>query len=160
MKNFYLLIVISSIFLLSTSCSDDEEVMKTSEYLVFGHFYGFCMGESCVQIYKLENGKLYRDSKKEYPRYDEFYEGSYVAMDKSDYDQVKDLTEIFPVQLLVAQDTVFGCPDCADQGGLYIEYKSDDMHRFWMVDQFNGNVPVYLHEFMEEVNEKIDLLND
>ena len=148
-----------TILLLLHSCAEDD-VSKIPDYLVFGHFYGFCIGESCIQIYKLENDKLYMDTSHQYPRYDEFYLGAYVEMEDSLFGLVNDLRDHFPEQLLYEQDTVFGCPDCADQGGLYIEYKSDNIHKYWIIDQFAGNVPVYLHQYMDKVNEKIDLLNN
>jgi len=160
MKKFILPGFISIILLFSNSCSDDKDFKKTSEYLVFGHFYGECIGEGCVTMYKLEDDKLFQDTKKEYPRYDVFYEGSYIEMDQADYDKVKDLFDYFPEQLLYEHDTTFGCPDCADQGGLYIEYKTNNIHKYWTIDQHKGYVPVFLHDFIEKVNEKIDLLNN
>jgi len=150
-------LLVMSLFLI-ISCNKDD-VSDPFGYLIFGHFYGFCIGESCIQIYKLEKDKLFEDTKKEYPGYNEFYRGSYVKLDNTYFEQVKDLVNSFPEDLLNEQDTVFGCPDCADQGGLYIEYNFNGIHKFWTIDQFTGDVPVYLHGFMEQVNEKIDLIN-
>jgi hypothetical protein len=155
-------IAISGLFLLFNiffvSCEEDE-ISLASDYLIFGHFYGFCIGESCIQIYKLERDKLLEDSNKTYPRYDEFYEGSYMELDKTIFNQVEDIREHFPVEMLNEQDTVYGCPDCADGGGLYVEFKSDSLHRFWLIDQDKSRVPEYLYDFMDIINAKIDLVN-
>lgn len=146
-----LLLTIISIF---SSCSE-ENMEGPEEYLIFGHFYGFCAGDHCIQIYKLENGRLYEDQNKTYPRYDEFYDALFVVLENN-YEQVNDLKNYFPEQLLNETDTIIGCPDCADGGGLYIEYKTDTIHRYWLIDQDISRVEPYLYEFMEKVNDKID----
>ena len=140
------------------SCGDDD-ITLSSDYLIFGHFYGFCIGDQCVQIYKLDDKKLYEDSNKNYPRHDAMYEGAYVALDPTIYSEVKDLEDFFPLELLQETDTIIGCPDCADGGGLYVAIKNDSVQRYWLIDQMKGNVPDYLHDFMDRVNAKIDLIN-
>ena len=49
-------------------------------------------------------------------------------------------------------------PDCADGGGTYIEINTADGKRFWYIDNNNRETPEYLHEFIGEVNEKINML--
>ena len=158
MDRFYnnlLSILILSLFF---SCSD-EEIADPAEYLIFGHFYGFCIGDQCIQIYKLEDNGLFLDTNKEYPRHNEFYEASFVKLDNDYYEQVKDLRDYFPTRILSEPDTVFGCPDCADGGGLYIEYKTKEIRKYWIIDQDKRQVPAYLHEFMDLVNERIKAIN-
>ncbi len=150
-----LLIMIVSMF---SSCSE-EKIGEPTEYLIFGHFYGFCLGDQCIQIYKLDNDHLNEDQNKTYPRYDEFYIASFIELESKYYEQVDDLTDYFPNQLLNETDTIIGCPDCADGGGLYIEYKSETIHRYWLIDQDKSRVEPYLHEFMDQVNDKIEKIN-
>ena len=153
--NYLLSILILSLFF---SCSD-EEMADPAEYLIFGHFYGFCLGDQCIQIYKLTENSLFIDTNKDYPNHNEFYEASFEKLDNDYYEQVKDLQDYFPTRILSESDTVFGCPDCADGGGLYIEYKTKDIRRYWIIDQNKRNVAAYLHEFMDQVNEKIRAIN-
>ena len=150
-----MMIMIASVF---SSCRD-EKINESEEYLIFGHFYGFCVGDHCIQIYKLNNEGLYEDQNKTYPRYDQFYDAAFVKLDSKYFEQVNDLKIYFPAQLLNETDTIIGCPDCADGGGLYIEYKTETMHRYWLIDQDKSRVEPYLHEFMGEVNDKIDEIN-
>jgi len=150
-----LMIMIAALF---SSCSD-EKIAEPAEYLIFGHFYGFCLGEDCIQIYKLENDRLYIDQNKTYPRYDAFYDASFVELDIKYYELVDDLEMYFPSQLLNETDTILGCPDCADRGGLYIEYKTETIHKYWLIDQDKSRVEPYLYEFMEQVNDKIEEIN-
>jgi len=161
MKYLKILIVCIGIGWFLNSCCEKADIdPEGSGYLVFGQFYGFCIGDDCVQIFKLEHDNLLEDTKKEYPGRSDFYEGSYVGLDNSHFEQVKDLIDYFPEEMLNEVDTVFGCPDCMDQGGMYIEYNFNGIRKFWIIDNFTGNVPAYLHDFMEKVNEKIDLINN
>ena len=75
------------------------------------------------------------------------------------YEQVKDLADHFPQQLLEEEETTFGCPDCSDGGGVFVQYSESGTVKSWRLDQFKENVPHYLHDFMDRVNEKISLIN-
>jgi hypothetical protein len=57
------------------SCKKDNAAIPPSDYLIFGHFYGECSGERCIEIFKLEKDKLFEDKADQYPNYDAFYEG-------------------------------------------------------------------------------------
>ena len=131
-----------------------------TDYLMFGHFYGFCHGEQCIEIFKLEKNKILEDSLDKYPDRTTPYLGKFYALDNAKFNLAKDLTGFFPENLLNEPDTTIGCPDCADQGGLYIEYNFKGVHKFWFIDQSKSSVPEYLHDFMNRVNEKIDLINN
>ena len=153
-KYLFLILILPLFF----SCSE-EEMADPGQYLIFGHFYGFCFGDQCIQIYKLEGNNLFIDTNKDYPKHNEFYNATFLELGNQYYEPIKDLLDYFPTRILSESDTVFGCPDCADGGGLYIEYKTQDIHRYWIIDQDRRQVPVYLHEFMEQVNNKIEVIN-
>jgi hypothetical protein len=70
------------------------------------------------------------------------------------------LVDFFPNQLLSEEETVFGCPDCSDGGGLFIQYSDNGNLKSWRIDQMQENVPSYLHSFMDQVNEAIVLINN
>lgn len=149
-----------SIFLLSLfvyGCSSNDEIQLTKgDYLIFGHFYGFCIGESCVETFKLTNEKLYEDSNDNYAN-EPF---NFEVLDTTKFEAVKDLIDYFPTKLLSEEESTLGCPDCADAGGLFIEYSRNGTVKSWRIDQIKGNVPSYLHNFMDKVNEKISLINE
>ncbi|MBK8505091.1 MAG: hypothetical protein IPL46_24535 [Saprospiraceae bacterium] len=143
--------------LLFTSC--DKEETARYDYLIFGSFHGFCHGENCIRIYKLEAGRLFEDNKDEYPSREEFYQGDFHLMDQGEVDLVQSLLKDFPDKLLNEEKSQFGCADCADQGGLYLEIKMGSVRKFWIIDQFKSDVPAYLHAYMDEINAKIELLS-
>lgn len=147
-----------SIFLVLLSSCEKEEVSPEPDYLIFGHFYGFCSGERCIEIFKLEKDKLLEDTKDIYPTVSTLYEGTYTQLSQEKFDEVKDLLNQFPEDLLNETAHVIGQPDAGDWGGLYIEYSSGGFRKFWLLDQLKSNVPTKYHQFIDKVNEKISKL--
>src|SRR5690606_35647267 len=113
-----------------------------------------CIGEQCVEIFKLEEGKLFEDTKDQYPNSDNFYIGNYVQLSQQKHAAVKDLTNSFPTELLNETNTIIGQPDAGDWGGIYVEYNTGGVRKFWLLDQMKSNVPEKYHNFIDNVNEK------
>ena len=141
---------------MTTSCNKDCITLNEQNYLVFGHFYGMCAGEGCVETYKLTDMKLYEDLIDDYSGQNL----EFVELENETFAQVNDLVDFFPNQLLSEEETVFGCPDCSDGGGLFIQYSDNGNLKSWRIDQFQNNVPSYLHAFIDQVNEAIVLINN
>ncbi len=141
------------------SCKKDDIILSDGDYLIFGHFYGMCQGEQCIEIFRLESTQLLEDSRDQYPSHSSFYDADFtILLDAKKFDAVKDLTDFIPAQLLNQPNGTIGQPDAGDWGGLYIEYKKDGVRRFWLLDKMESNVPADFHEFINKVEEKIDLL--
>lgn len=141
-----------------SSCNKDEENgIVGSDYLIFGHFYGECIGEGCVETFKLTGQKLFEDANDNYSGAEPFH---FTELGNDKFEKVKDLVDFFPSALLDESEKVFGCPDCADQGGLFIQYAKNGILKSWRIDQSKSQVPDYLHPFMDMVNEKIALINN
>lgn len=149
------LILVLATFLL-TACNSDDDAVEAGDYLIFGHYYGMCGGEECVEIFKLTDSKLFEDTNDNYT----LDNLKFRELNQSTFDKVKDLKEAIPEQLLTDATTVFGCPDCADGGGLYIQLSQNGKLSTWNIDQIKDNVPEYLHDFMDEVNQKIAFINN
>ena len=149
------LILAAVVLLIACTKSDNNITINEQNFLVFGHFYGFCGGESCVETFKLTDEKLFEDTIDDYMgqnlEFEELESGLFL--------QVNDLPDFFPNQLLNESETVFGCPDCADGGGLFVQYSKNGNTKSWRIDQDYNNIPSYLHEFVYKVNEKIGIIN-
>jgi len=146
------------------SCEKECDCPGTGqfEYMVFGHFYGECGGEGCVEIYKIDRENLYEDSTDVYPNSQSAYAGEYYLLPNSKYQQVKDLLDYFPEELYAEQHTVIGMPDAGDWGGVYIEIKlknDEALSGFWLLDQHEGNMAQIYNDFVDKVNEKITIIN-
>jgi len=143
------------------SCDKEKECCGVNtEYLVFGHFYGECGGEGCVEIFRIDDSGLYEDTLDQYPGSNDFYPGHFATQVSSEkFDLVKDLDSYFPEELLNETDIVIGQPDAGDWGGIYFEIKRRSTHRFWLLDQMEVNMPDVYNEFVDRINEKIDIIN-
>ena len=153
--------LISLVVIFAISCTPTEEPgpfnigieLTGSEYLIFGHFYGQCSGEQCVETFKLTAVTLFEDVD------DNLQSSDFQELPANKYFIAKDLVESFPRDLLDETQTNIGCPDCTDGGGLYIEVFDDGELNIWLIDQIMFNVPGYLHEFIFEVNDTISRIN-
>jgi len=156
------LLLFFAVLIFSTSCNkqDEEPEQLSIDYIVFGHFYGFCVGEACIEMFKLTDEGLYENTSDTYPRWDRIDPGKWVKLDQEKYEQVKSLRNHIPQQLLSANDTVFGAPDAADGGGIYFAIVENDEAKFWLFDQMDENIPEYLRPFKEQINTSIFMIND
>ena len=155
-RNILITVCVTIIMLIS--CKKDNVKLSNYDYIIFGHFYGECGGEGCVEIFRLEEGKLFEDDKDKYPNSNDFYVGNYVQLSDQKFINAKDLINSFPPDLLNETSTVIGQPDGGDWGGLYVEYNFNGIRKFWLLDQMKSNVPTKYHDFIDKVNEKIKKL--
>ena len=146
------LILIGLILSITLSCQKETPEANNSNYLIFGQYYGMCFGETCVETFKLTNGAVYEDQNDEYP----CQNLRFTLLNYDKFDKVRDLS--IPEELLNDPTEVFGCPDCADGGGLFIQYSDNGVTKSWRIDQDKNRVPTYLHDFIDDVNEKISML--
>jgi hypothetical protein len=146
------------VFISCDKDDDDNDCTTATEpdYLIFGHFYGECLGETCVETFKLTDTQLFEDTIDDYSGQNLVF----IELGNDKFELANDLFDYFPAELLNESDTVFGCPDCADGGGLFIQYSINENPQSWRIDQEKNNVPSYLHDFMDEVNERIELINN
>ncbi|QNH63099.1 hypothetical protein [Hymenobacter sediminicola] len=146
---------------LATSCKKDADSAshETSE-LVFGQFYGFCAGERCIEIYRLNTdaGTLEEDTADRYPHLAQAYTGQYIPLAASYYAQVRDLPQLIPAQLLQQPDGTIGTPDAADGGGYYVSLFDNGTRRFWLIDTQKNNIPDALHPLVDTLRVRIQRL--
>lgn len=163
MKKLYGFLIAALVISIS-ACSDDDandvDPTSTDVVLLFGQFNGFCGGEGCIEIFKLEGTTLSEDTNDNYPTIDTApYDGDFVALAPEKYDLVKTIINEIPEQLLDESNQVFGCPDCADQGGYYLEYIKDGVHQYWLFDADVANNPAQYHNLINEISAKVQLIN-
>lgn len=153
MKNFRLklLSAFTVCALLMNACKPPESV-PADPYFIFGHFYGECIGETCVEIFKVYGDKLWEDTDDRYPS-DAYMQGTFTEIDQTHYNDALQLWADLPDDLRDETSTVLGYPDDLDQGGLFIQYlESNGDRAYFLIDQDTDDVPTYLHSWMGEVN--------
>lgn len=148
-------LIIGLCALLVSFCNKEEgSTVNDIDYLVFGHFYGHCLGEDCVKMFKVTKDQLFEDTTDSYLA----TEFDFIELEEEKFELARELVQALPDQLLKEDKDTFGCPDCADQGGLYIEISNSGTTKSWRIDQNKSAVPGYLHDLMDQVNEVIDEL--
>jgi hypothetical protein len=149
------------IIVVLSSCEYEnlEEQTTNTNYIVFGHFYGFCVGEKCIEIFKLTSTTLYEDTNDKYPSLSQPYEGTFQQLDQALFEKVKDLRTKVPQELLATDSGVIGQPDAGDWGGLYFEISIQGKKQFWLIDKMRTNLPEYLKPFADDIESAIALIN-
>ncbi len=137
----------------------DIENVTAGDAIIFGHFYGECLGEGCIEIYQLTETVLSEDILDQYPRSDQPYEGNFVMLSEKQFSTAVGLRDRIPGKLLLNGETVIGSPDAGDWGGIYFEIKVGSERRFWLIDQIDDHIPDYLVPFKNEINEVIKSIN-
>lgn len=153
-KLTFLFAVAISFFVLS--CNDDEAKSST-DYIIFGHHYGFCQGADCLKYFKLDTEHVYEYADTCLPiPVSSCYEANPPMLSDAKFEIAKSLFDDFPEALFDETEMTLGCPDCADQGGLYLEIKRGDAVNSWNIDQSKSAIPAYLHDYVDELNQVIE----
>ena len=153
--------IIALALLVLLSCDEDERItIKDSSYIIFGHFYGFCLGEQCIEIFKLTNNGLYEDVLDRYPGTDSPYSGDFKPLDPSKFELVKSLREEIPSDLLDIEERRIGQPDAGDWGGYYLELIHRGKVRYWLIDKNDLYLPENLKPFASKLGAYIDKISD
>lgn len=139
-------------------------VNSNTEYFIFGHFYGECSGEQCVETFKIQGEHLFEESNDIYglaaAASPDPYLGNFQMLDQSIYEEVAGLENEIPAALFLELSKVIGQPDAGDWGGYYIEHYDGTSVRKWAIDTAKRNIPEYLHDFNDKIAEAIFNINN
>jgi hypothetical protein len=142
-----------ALLFLSTSCTKDK--LDNLDYFSFGSAYGFCQG-NCANFYLIKDENIYPDDM-------DYYLGSPLSfkaepLPAGKYNLAKKLIESFPTYLINNPNKTFGCPDCADQGGIHIEIKEKGQIKRWHFDTTISNLPTEIQDYVKEISVVIEQL--
>lgn len=157
--------IIIGIFLATTSCNEvplpaelsGESSNGENDFIIFGHFYGFCGGEGCIEIFKITSSSLYEDTNDFYPSSEERYNANFKILDQSKFDKIKNVSLNIPEELLSETERIIGSPDAGDWGGIYLELSTGE---FWLLDMNKDYLPTYLHDLRDQIRETISKVNE
>ncbi len=154
-------IIAYSLFaLLLLQCSaSKEENSQPIDYLLFGTKYGKCIS-GCNRLYYMDGKNLYQfisKSHEELTATEFTSKGILLSQDK--YNKYKNLLDFLPTDLDLSDLDTFGCPNCYDQGEIYIEYKKDNVVRKFRADTKQADNPVWLRAFAENLKLAVEDLS-
>ena len=151
-------LIIAAIFLMSnSSCQKEGFSLKgETDYIIFGSSFGMCVGD-CAITYLLKSDGLYKS--KDYLKtgnINTFTE----KLSNEKFQQLKNISSSIPSELVnYKKDTeTFGCPDCADQGGYYLELiREGKKHKIFRIDTRTDPLPDYVKKAAEEIRKAIEM---
>lgn len=163
MKKIHIISILFSV-LIFNSCDKNKDQLPGCEiegagieYIIFGHFFGECGGEECIETYKIQNCLLYENSADQYPGVSNA-EGQWVQLDTSKFSLVKSLLNEIPQEYYSNTEAVLGMPDAGDWGGYFVEIKSNGEVQKTLIDNMENNIPAWAAAFKNNLAAKIELI--
>lgn len=168
------LIALLGMFLLVTCTTDpvDVEIEENPTdrisantgpaIVVFGRYFGRCLGRDCVEIYKFDGQKLLEDISDKRPNMSNFYKGEFKHEVNLDTRlNLFKLLEVLPYdELNSGRSNIIGLPGNHDQGVYYLEYQDVFVRKFWIIDSDKSNIPKSLHAYSDLLGEMIDIIQE
>lgn len=154
------------LLVIALACNEEDnelnpENLKNEDIsIVFGNYFGFTAGGPEVNIFLLTNESVSADTNKKYPNWSEKYDANYQLLGATEFNKVSFLLDADFSPLLVQADTVIGCPDCADGGGIYVEYNTNTINRHWLIDRTKFQVPNDLQHLVDVLDSAAFLLSE
>lgn len=141
------------------SCSSDDSVNEAEQdqILIFGWFADASCNGDCSSIYKLEEGKVYRDVDYNDPT-DGPFQGNFQEMPNANFQDYVALINQLPNEIFSEPNGYLDCSDCTDDlGGLYIEYKVNNQTKMWRFR--NAQFPDYIESYRSLLIDDLAELN-
>ena len=145
--------------LLFASCQDTLSVDPQKDFIVFGQFNGYCLGDACFIFYALTEDVLLESNVDKYSGSGFYPYDDYAPLSQDKFDIAKDLGAFVPQELWLETTSHIGQADVSDVGALYFEMKNGSDHRYWVFENGDFDMPVGYKTFMSKIQEKIALLN-
>jgi hypothetical protein len=154
LKKFFFL----AVFIFAFSCQSPlPQSKKKIAYIIYGIYYSEC-GDHCATMFRLEKDRLLVDSTDSYLR-DHLKVPRVVFSNKTlsqeAFRHAQVIRTRFPDTLLSVKgkENVFGCPDCGDQGGIFMEIKCGNEVKTFNIDTQLDKIPANLRSYAKLVME-------
>ncbi len=143
MRILYFLLLSS---FLTFSCKHES----VADAFVFTTYGCYCVG-NCISGYKLTETGLFKGEGNKCDPSNLSFEKSPLSADKQALGQA--LRDAFPAELLDSTEDTYGCPDCGDWGGHYIEWTQNGTTRTWNLDALTDNLSGDVKIFVEALQQ-------
>jgi hypothetical protein len=148
------LLSIPLFLMLFTSCKKEtthllkkETIQPAVSSFSFGVSHGYCIGE-CAKFYSIVEEQIFPDDMQ---RLQQPLLFKPEALSNEKYLIAKTLVDSFPAYLIDNPDTTFGCPDCYDQGVIYLELKNDEGVKYWIIDMDEKGQPSEIRDYIQQL---------
>lgn len=141
-----------------TNNTVDCALVSDSDYLEFGIAYGFCPS-NCSYLYRLTNKAVFPDNIEHLDR-NQTVTYSNTPLNDAKLATATEICKAFPTALLSEDKEIIGCPDCYDQGTVYVAIKRNGKLQKWFIDpsKQEPNVPDYLKTYVQKIKDAVEVL--
>lgn len=143
-----------------TQTTDESQIIHTSgstngvEYMIFGRYCGRCISDKCAPMYKIDFiKKLLLDNSSNYVRAQPFDFSKELTVEQ--FNMVSKVDTSMPDSLFLTSETRFGCPDCADQCGIYLEINKGGKKYAFELDNRISNMNGFIVNIATQLQEMI-----
>jgi hypothetical protein len=147
-------------FLSLAGCRDGREEMEpqlSDGTFLFTKYHCFCSG-SCISGYRLSNNELFYGTGQGCDPATLEFETTPLA--QADADLAIALRDALPASMFTSPEEIYGCPDCGDWGGYYVEFQQNGgTTRMWRLDTQFSSLPPEVKAFAEKIQQTLDALN-
>lgn len=161
-KMNFILSLLGILILYGCNPGDDnvptDEKIKRNGKLIFGWFSDSNCAGDCSDIYKIDNGKIYKDIDNNYPE-NTFFGGNFQLMTNVDFQNYEVLLVELPNEIFDEPNGYLDCSECTNaDGGFYLEFKNDDgFHNSWRFR--NALYPDYMENYRSLLISKLAEFN-
>lgn len=150
------------------SCKKEEKKEDNTDYpefIVFGQFQSenFCnpaFNEACVEIFKLESGRLSEDGLDDQPTVGSAYNGNYsTTLSQTDYSTIEALfKDGIPADLLDRNSGYVGPINSGTSFFWYFEYKTSNTYKYWVIDgSFGAQESPEIQTLINKISQAINI---
>ncbi|MBK7880264.1 MAG: hypothetical protein JNK69_09680 [Saprospiraceae bacterium] len=141
-------IIICNSFWLAGCCKIEPE----EQLFIFGRYFGECVGD-CGTFYKLTVQSLLPDKEAYYNNQKINFSNQPLSEIKENL--VRNLFKEFPKSLYNIKEHIIGCPDCADQGGYYLEVMENGVKHYWNIDRWAPELDEELKSYLDKIDQTL-----
>jgi hypothetical protein len=136
-----------------------KSTTSVGDNVTFASYYGFCMGD-CVQMYRVTSTQLQHDSNiKKVTMLSGYTFAPTNTLPAAKQTMAASLLTSIPSELLSVAEKTYGCPDCRDQGGIYLVVeKSGSRHSFRLDNDSTADQSASVLAYKRRVRAVLDSL--
>ena len=140
------------IALLAFSCENEPAFeLQNTDYLIFGWYAGECAGD-CIAAFRVSNQSLEEDTTTRFYRQDYTFQAGRV-LDNDAWSRASTLISSLPTDLIQSGTDIYGCPDCADQGGIFLIFNQAGQTRTILLDTVDtDDQPTSIINFKDQMS--------
>jgi hypothetical protein len=151
MKKIAMLIITCCLL---AGCKKERNQLMPENSFVFGSYHSLCYDDYAF-LYKIEGQQLFPDNTNYFTSPLIFFA---TPLANGKYLIAKPVQDSFPVYLTSHADSTYGCPDCYDQGMIYIEKTVNGVKRKWIIDAEVSAIPAEIRTYIQQVKNVIQQL--